>query len=194
MNVYINTRAQRSWIYSYHSYLSLLIIHTVWEIVNLNIRVGTVCTLFVNLCSSSGEFHGLVRAPATKRPSDETAGDEVSPRQNGWRRSVPAMKWMATKCPGGDETAATKSPVPYVQVYDPRLSGNVYDPRPAWNFWVLFLCIYIYIWCFVNVLVLFLFLCLSLTFITEILYPHYTGVRSGIWHSSMYRNLGNFRC
>ena len=34
-----------------------------------------------------------------KRPSDETAGDEVSPRQNGWRQSVPAMKWMAPKCP-----------------------------------------------------------------------------------------------
>ena len=49
----------------------------------------------------------LLRAPATKRPLDETAGDEVSPRRNGRRRSVPATKWLATKCPrhemAGDE-------------------------------------------------------------------------------------------
>ena len=27
------------------------------------------------------------------------AGDEVSPQQNGWRRTVPVMKWQATRCP-----------------------------------------------------------------------------------------------
>ena len=84
--------------------------------------IGTVCTLFVKLSSSSGEFHRPLPAPATKRPCDETAGDAVFPRRNGRRRSVPATKWLATKCPrdemagdevyprrnGGDETATTK--------------------------------------------------------------------------------------
>ena len=37
----------------------------------------------------------------TKCPRDETAGDEVSPRQNGRRRN------------GSDETAATKGGVPF---------------------------------------------------------------------------------
>ena len=40
----------------------------------------------------------LLRAPATKRPCDETAGNEVYPQRNGWRRSVPATKWLVTKC------------------------------------------------------------------------------------------------
>ena len=81
-------------------------------------RLHTVCQLF----SSSGKFHRLLCAPAMKCPSVETAGDEVSPRRNGRRRSVPAPKWLAMKCTrdemagdevypwrnSGDETAATK--------------------------------------------------------------------------------------
>ena len=41
---------------------------------------------------------------ATKR-----RGNEVSQRQNDWRQSVPATKWLARKCPR-DEMAATKCP------------------------------------------------------------------------------------
>ena len=51
-----------------------------------------------HVVSSSGEFHRLLRAPATKCPRDETEGNEVSPRRNDRRRSVPATKWLATKC------------------------------------------------------------------------------------------------
>ena len=105
------------------------------KIVNLNTCIiltnrantGTVCTLFVSLSTSSGEFHRLCalatkctsprrNVPATKRqatkcPHDEAAGNEVYLRRNGWRRSVPATKWLATKC-NHDETAATKLPAP----------------------------------------------------------------------------------
>ena len=35
---------------------------------------------------------------ATKSPSDKLAGGKVSPRRNGWQRSVLAMKSLATKC------------------------------------------------------------------------------------------------
>ena len=44
------------------------------------------------------------RRPSTKCPQDKMVGDEVSPRRNGWRRSVPATKWLATNCTR-DETA-----------------------------------------------------------------------------------------
>ena len=81
------------------------------------ICIGTICTLFVTLSSSSHEFRSLLGAPAgsvpatkrqaTKGPSDETAGYEVYQRRNGWRRIVPATKWLATKCIR-DETSATK--------------------------------------------------------------------------------------
>ena len=44
---------------------------------------------------------------ATKCPRDETAGEELRPRQNGWRRSVSSENMLATKC-ASDETAETK--------------------------------------------------------------------------------------
>ena len=59
------------------------------------------------------------RRPSTKCLRDKMAGDEVSPRRNSWRRTVPATKRQATKCPrdemAGDETAATKGVVPLVE-------------------------------------------------------------------------------
>ena len=81
----------------------------------------------------------ILRAPATKCPRDETTGDEVSPRRNGRRRSVPATKWLATKSTrekmsgdemyprrtGGDETAATKSPAPHVGSQHLGTSPNI---------------------------------------------------------------------
>ena len=50
------------------------------------------------------------RRPFTKCFRDETAGDEVSPRRNGWRQSVPATKCQAAKRwrrNGGDEKGCT---------------------------------------------------------------------------------------
>ena len=51
--------------------------------------------------------------PFTKCSLDETAGDEVSPRRNGWRRSVPATKCQAAKCPrdgiAGDEVSPRRN-------------------------------------------------------------------------------------
>ena len=43
------------------------------------------------------------------RSSFSSTADKVSPRGNGWRRSVPATKWQATKRRrrnGGDDTPA----------------------------------------------------------------------------------------
>ena len=44
-------------------------------------------------------------------PETKRQGDELSQRQNDWRQSVLATKWLAAKCPGNemasDETAAT---------------------------------------------------------------------------------------
>ena len=45
-----------------------------------------------------------LRRRSTKCPRDKMAGDEVFQRRNGWRRSVPATKWLATNCTR-DETA-----------------------------------------------------------------------------------------
>ena len=78
------------------------------------------------------------RRPSTKCPRDKMAGDEVSLGRNGWRRSVPATKCLATNCTrdetagdvvsprrngrrrnGGDETAAT--------------TGRVYPDDKCWT-------------------------------------------------------------
>ena len=68
-----------------------------------------------HLSTSSGEFHCLLHAPAMKCPRDEKAGNEVYPRRNGWRQSVPVTKRLATKCThdemvrrnGGNETSCS---------------------------------------------------------------------------------------
>ena len=70
--------------------------------------------------------------PSTKFPCDKMAGDEVSPRRNGWRRTVPATKWQAAKRQAakrwrrndGDKTAATKEGVPF-QVVEPVVKIRV---------------------------------------------------------------------
>ena len=49
----------------------------------------------------------VLRRPSV--PATERRGDEVSRRQNDWRQRVPAMQWLARKCPR-DEMAATKCP------------------------------------------------------------------------------------
>ena len=82
---------------------------------------------FKCLCVKYCSLHRLFLSTSL-RSSSSLSVDEVSPRQNGrqrsvlmtkngWRRSVPAMKWLAMNCTrdkmaggekAGDETATTK--------------------------------------------------------------------------------------
>ena len=78
-------------------------------------------------------------------PRDKMADDVTSKRLNGWRRSVPATKRLATNCNGdetardevpprlngrrrngGNETAATKRGVPLVAPTSPYINNFVY--------------------------------------------------------------------
>ena len=71
------------------------------KIVNMNTKTNYhKCVILSNIYASSGEFPWC-------------SSDEVSPRRNGRGRSVPATKWLVTKCTrdemAGDELSTRRN-------------------------------------------------------------------------------------
>ena len=116
---------------------SLIIIRLIFTIfMHLHLHIHSLKCLSINyavfICRLC--LHVCVHRPrrlSMKCPRDKMEGDEVSPRQNGWRRSVLVTKRLAMKCTrdemggdkmyprrhgrwqnGSDEMAATKAGVP----------------------------------------------------------------------------------